>query len=476
MPIGLNLSSVALALAWLTAWSAQLALTLAPAWAQADIDSPTDARGSVTEASMWRYDFFQLLLEEKKLRVERSAQSIMSNAAKSVMVVANDGNNALRAVETRSMIQYVESGGALLLIHELNGSRRADALALLDLGVFSKGPVTAISDDDSYEGFSDCVRVTNIQDRQGDFAGIRTLITNRAGWFKPSATSRWAWETVARFPNAVLPVEPQNKPLLSIGRPQNGNGGMIIVLADSSLLTNSMLWHGDNGLLALRLSELFERQGRDRFHFVRNNISLESVSERLAEQIRRESERLQPNLPKPKPTMAQMLELGNIVAKEVIDSNVLNEALQRQPRHVSPARYFRLLIILLIAGTLAWILWKVLTSRNLREMWLARRRQRHAFEIHSGNEAGDYRTAASYLAQEFCIQWTGSHHSRQWQQALATLLVRWPSVTAADRHELTRIVDIASRGCHERMLGADFQKFGKTIDALRRALVTASTA
>ncbi len=100
------------------------------------------------------------------------------------------------------------------------------------------------------------------------------------------------------------------------------------------------------------LCELFQQQGRDRFHMLRNNVSLDSVSERIADQLRQEQARMQPPLPKPKPTVSQMLDLANVVAKEVIDSNVLNEALQRQPRHMSAERYFRILIILLIAAAM----------------------------------------------------------------------------------------------------------------------------
>lgn len=468
MPVRLWLFSLCL----IVAWTAQLALPPALLRAQVTIETgPTDE-----EASSWRYDLFQLLLEERKLKVERSLSSIVDNADKSVIVVGNDGNNTIRSISAREIINYVESGGAILLMHELNGLNRADRLALNGLGTFYKGPVSAISSQDAYESFADCVRVSDIRDREGIMTGINTLVTNRAGWFKPSESSAWDWEAVATFPAATMPMEAQPKLLMCLGRPKNGSRGMAIVLSDSSLLTNNMLWHGDNSRLALRLGELFQQQGRDRFHMLRNNISLDSISERIAEKLREEQARMQPPLPRPKPTFSQMLDLANIVAKEVIDSNVLNEALQRQPRHMSAGRYFRVLIILIIAAALAYILWKILTSRSLRELWLSRRRQRYSYEIQAGNEAGDYRTAASYLAQEFCIQWTGSHHSRQWQQALATLMARLPSVTPADRHELTRIVDIASRGCHERMLGPDFQKFGKSIDMLRRTLITASTA
>lgn len=460
-------------LAIFTVWIAQLALCVSPVHAQ----PPAGSIEQSDEGSNWRYDYLQLLLEERKMRVERSLVSIEANARKALIVVGNDGDNAIFSSEKRAITNFVERGGAVLLMHELNGVGRGDRWTLPGLGVFHKGPVSAISDQEAYDGFSDCVRVTNIRDRQGLFGDIKTLIANRAGWFKPSESSEWDWETVATFPAASMPIEAQPKPLLCIGRPNNANGGIAVVLADSSMLTNGMLWHGDNGRLALRLTELFREQGRDRYYMLRNNISLDSVTQRLAEKMRDEAARAQPpNLPRPKPTFAQMLDLGNIVAKKVIDSNVLNEALQRQPRHMSPERYFRFLIIMLIACAMIWILWKLLTSRNLREFWLARRRQRFAYEIQSGNEAGDYRTAASYLAQEFCIQWTGSHHSRQWQQSLATLLVRWPSVTPSDRHELSRIVDIASRGCHERMLGPDFQKFGKSIDVLRRLLFTSTPA
>lgn len=450
----------------------QLAISPAPAMAQ-----PGTQATAGDDAASWQYDLFQLLLEERKLRVERSLGSIVANPKQSVIVVGNDGNNAIRRITSPFIMDFVERGGVVLLMHELNGAGRTNSFPLVGFGTFYKGPVSAVNQVDAYEGFTDCVRVTNIGDREGLFSDIDSLITNRAGWFNPNESANWDWEAAATFPTSTQPIDIQPKQLLCLGRPRNDQGGLAIVLSDSSLLTNNMLWHGDNSRLALRLAEIFQQQGRTRFHMLRNNVSLDSISERIAEKLRQEQAKMPPpNLPRPKPTFAQMLELGNIVAKEVIDSNVLNEALQRQPRHMTAERYFRFLMILLVAALLAFVLWKLLTNHTLRELWLSRRRQRFSYEIQSGNEAGDYRTAASYLAQEFCVQWTGSHHSRQWQQALATLLARMPSVTPADRHELSRIVDIASRGCHERMLGPDFLKFGKTLDALRRFLFTSAPA
>ncbi|MCC6509959.1 MAG: hypothetical protein IT423_12705, partial [Pirellulaceae bacterium] len=85
------------------------------------------------------------------------------------------------------------------------------------------------------------------------------------------------------------------------------------------------------------------------------------------------------------------------------------------------------------------------------------------------------RTAAGYLAREFCQQWTGSIHSSDWQQTLGVLMVRG-TLAPADKQELTRIVDIASRGCHERMTGPDFQKLGKTIAKLRDQTLVLATA
>ncbi len=204
------------------------------------------------DPASWRYDLFQLLLEERKLKVERSLKSIIENAEKSVVVVGNDGNNLIRSISARQIVNYVESGGAVLLMHELNGPGRADRMVLDGFGMFHKGPVMGSGSDDAYQGFPDCVRVTRISDREGILAGIETLITNRAGWFQPIDSSAWQWEAVATFPTATMPMVTQSKHLLWFGRPTNGSQGMAIVLSDSSLLTNNMLWHGDNSRLALR--------------------------------------------------------------------------------------------------------------------------------------------------------------------------------------------------------------------------------
>ncbi len=329
---------------------------------------------------------------------------------------------------------------------------------------------------DRYEQYADCLRITDISDPQDLFPGVKTIITNRGNWFVPNRSVRWRWQTIASYPNTTNPIRSRKQALITVAEPATvatnqpaGAGGIFIVMADSSLLTNGMLWHGDNAKLALRIGELMKRQERKKLVFLQNGRSLSPATERLADQMRKELEKRNASLdlPPPEPSLERMLKLGNAIAKEVADSNVLNEALAKQPRNVDPYKYFRFLVGLLVVLGLLWAIWKLLTSQTLRQLWLARRRMRHAYEIVSGNEAGDYRTAAGYLAREFCIQWTGSTHSKEWQQALALLLVRSPNISPDSKRQLSRVVDIASRGCHEQMSGPEFQLLGRTLSNLR---------
>jgi hypothetical protein len=337
------------------------------------------------------------------------------------------------------------------------------------IGTFKHGPVTATDPSIRYSVFADCVRVSDIANVGSMFGGVFTIVTNRSTWFLPDSSGAFTWETIAKFPRGCLPEASQGKPLLALGRPASGGQGRILVSADASLLTNGMLWHGDNAVLAIRIAALLSGNRKSRLVFVADGLVLGSARDRLPPRPPTEPSNADARPKLPEPRLSQLLKLGNAVAKEVVDSNVLNETLKQQPRNLQPSRYFRALLALITAGLLTWILWRLWTNRSLRPIQLRRRRMRSAYELRAatGDDSGDYRQAAGYLAREFCRELTGSRSSADWQKYAARVSSSTASVSPVDRHALVRIVDVASRGYRVRMTGAEFEQLGKTIAALR---------
>lgn len=417
----------------------------------------------------FQFDLFQLLLEEQGLIAARDLEAALEAPRESVIVLAGVIQKDLLPWE--KIGRFLEDGGVVLLAVDTDRNMK-----LPEIGRFSIGPVTADDPRIRYSVFPDCVQVTEITNVQSQFGGVFNIVTNRSAWFLPESQGPFVWEAIARFPRGCLPGPSQGKPLLAIGRPVAGGQGFLLVSADGSLLTNGMLWHGDNAVLAIRIASLLAGNGqrKSRLVFIGDGESLGAARDRLPPKPPHADENNQPKIKVPEPQLSQVLKVANAVVKEVVDSNVLNETLKQQPRNVSPSRYFRALLILLALALSLWALARLWFSGTLRPIHLRRRKMRSAYELQavsgeavSGDAAGDYRQSAGYLAREFCRELTGSRSSADWQKYAGQVLSSTSSVPGADRHELVRIVDIASRGHRARMSGADFQQLGKTIAALR---------
>ena len=420
------------------------------------------------EAWPFQFDLFQLLLEERGLVEMADFDEAFSMPTDAVIVLANPTPQA--SVPWVALHQFVQEGGTILLAAE-------QPMRPVGIGQFMMGPVRATEPSARYGVFDDCVQVTDISNVDRLFNGIFTVVTNRSTWFLPDPRGPFEWSSIARFPRNSLPYASRGEPLLALGRPTAGGAGIIIVSADASLFTNGMLWHGDNTLLAIRIAAALCEGNRKRLVFMADGQVLGNAKQRFQKPENAGHPNLGANPPLPEPRLSQFLKLANAVAKEVADSNVINESLKQRPRNVRPARYFRALLVVLTVSLLMWLLYKLLTRRPLRPTLLRRRRMRSAHELGTtnGHEPHDYRQSASYLAREFCWQLTGSRHSTDWQKYAARLLAASPSLDGFEQRELTRIIDIASRGCREPISSAAFQQLGRTIAILRAKYTPAVT-
>ncbi len=407
----------------------------------------------------FQYDLFQLLLEQQGAECQETYATEPGRAEKTIVVMIGD-LRSITSREWRRFNSFVANGGRLLLA--------TDQPAIAEgFGDFKAGPVTSRQPNLKYEGFDDCIAVPIAYASPYILESVQTLVTNRSTWFVHEAGGPYLWSALATFPRGCLPPASQEQSLIDFGRTPFEGEGSVLVCADSSILSNGMLWHGDNALAAIRLSEYLTASDRKELIFKVNGQSQGSAVSRL-EQM---AQGLDPDAKQERPQAQweKLLALSNAVAKEVVNSRVLNRAMQQQPRNLNPRTYFNLLAAIVTLAALIWIAWKLLTNHVVRPIYLARRRMRSAQELRgaAGMEIGDYRVAAGYLAREFCWELTGSQSPADWQAYLRSLLLRDRPHDLTAHADLTRIIDMANRGCHERITGYDFESLGHLLANLR---------
>lgn len=424
-----------------------------------------DDRDSQETGWQFQFDLFQMLLEEKKLTLLRHLDAALVQPRDSIVVYIGNPQS-LRTSAWIEIESFVKSGGALCLFNE--------TLATVPgVGKFMYGPVTTSRPADQYEGFVDCIRLRSIQDAQGDFEGVRELVTNRSSWFLPFSNPYVEWESIASLPRNCLPAQSQRMAVLSVGR-RTDSSGLLITSADTSIFANGMLWHGDNAMAAIRISELLTRD-RSRIVFMVEGRVLDSYRTRIPKE--QPDTNLDAELPPlPEPELQKMLRLANAVAREVAQSNVLNEALRQQPRGIRPYRYFLFLLGLATVLLLFWLIRLLIANRAWNALPFPMRRMRSAFDMKTmlHSDYGDYRNAAAYLAREFCLEVTGSRATQDWQ----LFSVQGPGdrsllKSSADRKLFDKIVDGASRGFQSPMSAKELSQFGTELQRLREKLLAA---
>ncbi len=415
-----------------------------------------------TPADSWhfRYDLFQMLIEERGLQVLPATEQALSTPDDSLIVIVGDPRRLLSAGNWKGLTRFVQSGGALLLASDRS-------FELPGFGQYWEGPVTDTRSEGQYQDFVDCLRIPPRSD--AGLAGVSQLVTNRSGWFAPRAAGWAEWEVVASFPGNCQPVAARQQSLIAVGRSRENSSGLVVVSADASLFTNGMLWHGDNAIAAIRITELICDATRSQVAFVIDGQAQGTYRDRTAPSPAAAAAPPLSTREPPRPELDDLVQLANVVAREIAEANVVNEALSQQPRNVDPARYYQgiwlVVALLLLCGTL----WLLFSGGTLRTAVRPSRRMRAAYELQKpvDGDAGDYRHAAGYLAREFCLEITGSRHSSDWQSYLASSSATSSSLVEAERQNLSRVIDIACRGYHAKLSAREFQQLGQTIATLR---------
>ena len=261
----------------------------------ADAFASQQPDASVAENEQWHlgYELFQMLLEERGLTAERSWDDALSTPATSVVVVFGD----LQQIPSRDWLRarhFVDQGGAMLVASE-------GGFDFPGVCSFYQGTVVTGDSRDRYQTFADCIRIRNLKSDDALVKGVGELVVNRTGWLSAPMDDSMDWQVIASLPPTTLPRASRNQPLILAGFGGEPLAGVMVLAADESLFTNGMLWHGDNAVFAIQVSELLCSKKRRSLLFVRNGVPLRGYRESSAMQNQEPEQDERPLPPPPEP-------------------------------------------------------------------------------------------------------------------------------------------------------------------------------
>ena len=431
------------------------------------------------------YELFQMLLEERGLEVSDSVDDAMRSPPESVIVMMGDLSSVSQA-EWLRLQRFATNGGTVLMASDQSLSRAG----------FHNGPVSTTNPEYQYQGFADCVMVSDVSDRSSLTRDIREIVLNRAGWLSVPWSGTLNWYVAARLPTSCQPRQSSEQPVLLLGWPRRQGRlpsmddstslGLMILAADPSLFTNLMLWHGDNAILAIRVSEMLCNGKRRRLIFLVNQDPLPSYQSSLPPQSPPSPPQM-PEIPKelpedlPEPELATMLRLANTVIRDVEESNLVNEVIANQPRNVRQPFYQRAVMMVLTGIAAFYLLWRLAQKNSVQPAVISPRSmvsslQMKASQASQSSKAASsqYSEAAQVLARDLCRQLTGSNSIEDWQQQLSgqSLPDSDKPLKKSLRTELQFALELAVRGCSVHISRRRFEAFGKNIRELRKAAMS----
>ena len=420
-------------------------------------------------------ELFQMLLEERGMATIQSLESSLDAPSKSVIILTGDLSQLRKDLLAR-LLQFVGRGGNVLIASDLPRS-------LSGIGEIKVGPVVAIRNEDHYLSFTDCIRILNIETTHASMLDVHEVVCNRTAWIalpsKPAASSPFRWQVIASLPPDCQPQASSGQPLIIASNSNDSVAGVMVIIADTSILTNGMLWHGDNSIFAIRVSELLARGEKTHLSFVADGRVLPSYKTRIptaTPNISSNPVNEQP-LPKrldvPNTDLETRLQMVNQVLKSIADSNILNEAMANQPRPVNTRGYILAVLgLAAVTGVLLILLYLI------RRIPALSRRQAiiphlSAFHMETGSKQrnSQYGPAAFILAREFCKECSGNCGEREWQNK-ATHFHYSAAIPndKAFREKLEYVRSFEISNLVPRVSEKEFLKLGKTIHELRAAL------
>ena len=420
------------------------------------------------------YNGFRMLLEERGLTVRTDMSATLTRPKESVVVMFGDVTRVSLA-EWRRLRAYVAQGGSLLVASERG-------FKLPGVSLFSRGPVASLDQDSQYQGFEDCIVLSDLNQSHPLSKGLRRIIVNKTGWMSTSEDTSLQWQVIAALTDDVLPGSARHRPVIMAGIDAAPGTGVMILSADQSLFSDGMLWHGDNSLFAIQVSDLLCKGNRKWLTVYDNGQTLPSYMAELAPPPQRPPQQPQvpPNIPPqippdvdpPEPDLATMLRMANEVIDEVQDSNILNETLKERPRNMRPVAWARTILLILLILFLLFVLWRLVQNRWHLVPNRHARFMQSMYGVHSSRqlETSEFGSAVETLARDLCRELTGSQVESDWLRLIAAN-PSLPSATFSrtQKKALKEVVGIAMRGCRVHISRRKFQSLGRSIDAIRTA-------
>lgn len=439
---------------------ASLVLVLGIATGRAAAQQRESGDSSGDESWLYRTELFQMLLEEQGLKPTQELGDAFAAPEESVIVITGESSPVWQREWSR-LIEFTAQGGRLLIATDCSEAIRD----------FHIGPVMALQTKDRYLDYADCIRVTALEKSHPLTTNVESLVTNKTGWLSRPPDAAFRWTVVARLPRFCRPMESSEQPLIVAGRGQDSETGVIVLVADQSLFTNNMLWHGDNAVFAIRMSEFLSEGQRSRLVFVADGAPLPSY---------RAPMQLPPLPPLPEPDLAKLLRVANAAIRDVEESNLVNEALRDRPRHVRIPQYPRIILFVLGAAAFTFLLWKLVQQMNprpapppARDMLTSR-----AMSSEHAGIRSELSVAAQLLARDFCRELTGSDLPEDWKSVLLpSAQSGMPHWKKSQRAQLKILLNLAVDGCSLHISPRRFRTIGQQIRELRqlhRALVPAT--
>ena len=428
------------------------------------------SRNSVSSGDLewhFRYELFQMLLEERGLAVESSLDQALTTPQESVVVLVG-GLNPQQA-DADKLIPFVAKGGHVLLASDRTGRLGTTAS-------FVAGPITSDDPATQYQELSDCLRVADVDASHTVMQGVREIIVNRSGWLSLPSANVMNWQVVTTVPQTCHPKRSRGRPLIAISQISRPGAGSLMIAADPTLFTNSMMWHGDNAVLAIRVSEELCQGEKKRLVFVVDGKPLPSYvqSPILQDAGQQEPSPPAPSSPpsvpseQPDPTWEQRLRVLNAVIQHVEESNLHNEALINNPRRPHQQLYPRVILLMIAVGTSIWllsVLWKRAgVQLNQTQSLVMKSAQRMVSD--TTNSTRDYASIVRTLTRELCRELSGSSVPQDWQQSLSdpTMLT---TLTKPERRMLEEIVKLAVDQDMPHISASRLRQIGSMIRQIR---------
>ncbi len=438
----------------------------------------------------FRYELFQSLLEKRGLKVSTVLNEAIAQPEESVVVLLGDLQK-VSSVTWSNLRGFLLRGGNLLIATDR--TPLALGMGILEIGTVNAGPLLSSAQEDCYEGFSDCLRVRNLDASHPITKGLNEIVTNRSGWLSRPTSSRSElskWVVIASLPEdsqpsvntrgrTVVGSNIRTKALIAVFRDATPRSGTAILVADASLVTNGMLWHADNGLLSIRMADALSNINRNRLVYMVDGVALPSLQRVLENKSKSEEamSKMRSQAPANQPTPESLLRFANLAIKRVAESNIVNEALRNQPRNVSPTSYFRW-----IWGMLAVVLISLLVLLWMRRRpwilpFLSPRRMRswHELQTNAIHPLDQNSFAAECLARDFCRKWIGKDFVPDWKLYLQDLDLesRPVAMSKQERATVRTIVELAVYGKKSMFSDEQLQNLGVATNHLLLKLSTA---